>query len=40
MATADRRRSNEELRRSSLQASMGYTADNRPKHRDLEGEES
>ena len=36
MATADRRQSNEQLRRDSLQASMGYTMDNRPRHRDLE----
>ncbi|KAI9254475.1 transcription elongation factor S-II [Phascolomyces articulosus] len=36
MATADRRKSNEQLRRNSLQASMGYTTDNRPRHRDLE----
>ncbi|KAG2220603.1 hypothetical protein INT45_002625 [Circinella minor] len=36
MATADRRQSNEQLRRNSLQASMGYTMDNRPRHRDLE----
>ncbi|KAI8142963.1 transcription elongation factor S-II [Fennellomyces sp. T-0311] len=39
MATADRRKSNEELRRTSLQASMGYNVDNRPRHRDLEGED-